>query len=260
MTSFVRTPAGKWLRRYHASSDDPTCRLLLLPHAGGSASYFYGFAQLLAGDIDVLTVQYPGRMERHAEPLVGDIEELARQLTTALVEHELTDLPLAFFGHSMGSLIGYETASLLAGKAHPARHLFASSCRAPGTLHGTAAVRTTDDTIIADLKSLGGTDAALLDDPGMRELLLPILRSDSRAVELYRERPRTPLRLPVTAIHGTDDHWVDLPAAQAWAEVSTGPFELHRMPGGHFYFSDPGHQAQVADLVRSRLLDVRPTT
>lgn len=64
----------------------------------------------------------------------------------------------------------------------------------------------------------------------------------------------------MTAIHGTDDHWVDLPAAQAWAEVTTGSFELHRMPGGHFYFSDPGHQAHIADLVRSRLLDVRPTT
>ncbi|WP_328341903.1 thioesterase II family protein [Micromonospora sp. NBC_00421] len=256
MSAFVRTPAGRWLRRYHSGSDRPACRLLLLPHAGGSASYFHGFSQLLAGDIDVLTVQYPGRMERHAEPLVGDIEELARQLTAALVEHELTELPLAFFGHSMGSLVGYETASLLAGKGHPARQFFASSCRAPSTLHGTAAVRTTDDTIIADLKMLGGTDTALLDDPGMRELLLPILRSDSRAVELYRQRPRTPLSVPVTAIHGADDHWVDRSAAQAWAEVTSGPFELREMPGGHFYFSDPGHQATIADLVRGRLLDL----
>ncbi|MFI9640464.1 thioesterase II family protein [Micromonospora sp. NPDC051925] len=260
MTAFVKTPAGRWLRRYHGGSDRPTCRLLLLPHAGGSASYFHGFSQLLAGDIDVLTVQYPGRMERHAEPLVGDIEEMARQLTAALIEHELTDLPLAFFGHSMGSLVGYEAASILTGKGLPARELFASSCRAPSTLHGTAAVRTTDDTIIADLKMLGGTDASVLDDPGMRELLLPILRSDSRAVELYRQRPRTPLSMPVTAIRGVDDHWVDLSATQAWSAVTAGPFELREFPGGHFYFSDPGHQATVADLVRNRLLDVSSST
>jgi pyochelin biosynthesis protein PchC len=255
VTAFVKTPAGRWLRRYHAGSDRPACRLLLLPHAGGSASYFYGFSQLLAGDIDVLTVQYPGRMERHAEPLVGDIEEMARQLSVALIEHQLTELPLAFFGHSMGSLVGYEAASFLAGKGHPARWLFASSCRAPAALHGTAAVRTTDDTIIADLKSLGGTDVSVLDDPGMRELLLPILRSDSRAVELYRQRPRAPLSVPVTALHGVDDRWVDLAAAEAWAEVSSGPFELRAFPGGHFYFSEAEHQATVADLVRSRLLD-----
>ncbi|GAB1694981.1 alpha/beta fold hydrolase [Krasilnikovia sp. M28-CT-15] len=254
MTAFVKAPAGRWLWRYHRGSDHPVCRLLLLPHAGGSASYFYRFSQLLAGDIDVLTVQYPGRMERYAEPLVCDIEELARQLSTALLEHELTDLPLALFGHSMGCLVGYEAASFLAEKGHPARWLFASSCRAPGTVHGKAAVRTTDDAIVADLRRLGGTDVSVLDDPGMRELFLPVLRSDSRAVELYGERPRAPLNVPVTAIHGVDDPWVDRRAAQAWSAVTSGPFELRDFLGGHFYFSQAEHQATVADLVRSRLL------
>jgi pyochelin biosynthetic protein PchC len=255
VTGFEKTPAGRWLRRFHAGPDHPACRLVLLPHAGGSASYFYSFAQLLAGNIDVLTVQYPGRMERHAEPLINDIEELARQLAVALVEHELIDLPLAFFGHSMGSLVGYEAASFLAGKGSPARWLFASSCRAPSTLHGRAAVRTTDDTIIADLKRLGGTDVSVLDDPGMREFLLPVLRSDSQAVERYRQRPRTPLNVPVTAIHGVEDHWVDRAAAQAWSAVTSGFFELRDFPGGHFYLSEKEHQAAVADLVQSRLLD-----
>ncbi|MER7014452.1 thioesterase domain-containing protein [Saccharopolyspora sp. NPDC000359] len=47
------------------------------PHAGGSASYYFPLSAGLPGHVDMLAVQYPGRQERRAEPLVESVAELS---------------------------------------------------------------------------------------------------------------------------------------------------------------------------------------
>lgn len=39
-------------------------RLVMLPHAGGGASYYRRLATGIAPDVDVIVVQYPGREDR----------------------------------------------------------------------------------------------------------------------------------------------------------------------------------------------------
>ncbi|MBK3557195.1 hypothetical protein JHN55_11770 [Streptomyces sp. MBT56] len=51
------------MRRYNPAAD-ARARLLCLPHAGGSASFYLPLSRALGPDIDVLTVQYPGRQDR----------------------------------------------------------------------------------------------------------------------------------------------------------------------------------------------------
>ncbi|MEY9893890.1 surfactin synthase thioesterase subunit [Catenulispora sp. MAP12-49] len=63
----VATDRDLWIRRYHPSPDAPV-RLLCLPHAGGSASFFRAVSQALAPKVEVLAVQYPGRQDRRGEP------------------------------------------------------------------------------------------------------------------------------------------------------------------------------------------------
>jgi pyochelin biosynthesis protein PchC len=101
-------PADLWLRCYRPV-DDPAIRLVCFPHAGGAASAFLPFTRRLDADVEVLAVQYPGRQDRRGEPFVDSVNGLVDGLLPALLTR--ADRPLAFFGHSMGATVAFETGS-----------------------------------------------------------------------------------------------------------------------------------------------------
>lgn len=101
---------GLWIRRFHPRPDGDV-RLVCLPHAGGSASFFFPVSQAMPPSVDVLCVQYPGRQDRRAEPVIDSIPDLADQVFAALLPW--ADRPLAFFGHSMGATLAFEVARRL---------------------------------------------------------------------------------------------------------------------------------------------------
>ncbi|MFI2239374.1 thioesterase II family protein [Streptomyces chrestomyceticus] len=247
----------RWLRRFHAPPRRPAARLVCLPHAGGSAGFFFPFSQALAGDLDVLAVQYPGRLERHHEPPLTDIAELAGQVVAALTSATAgaDGLPLALFGHSMGALIAYEVASELQDRGTPVQALFVSGRRAAGCPDDIEPLHTLDDeAVVAELRAMDGTEDELLSDPDMLRMILPAVRADYRAVVNYRHRPRPRLTSPVVALTGDSDARVSLEQAAAWADHTTGPHELRVFPGGHFYLASPPQQSAVTALLRSRLV------
>jgi hypothetical protein len=152
--------SGAWLRHYLPAAE-PRSRLICLPHAGGSASYFLPVTRALGAETDVLAVQYPGRQDRRGEPLVATIGELADRIFEVL--RPLADLPLVLFGPSMGATAAFEVAVRLEAAGLRAAALFASGRRAPST-HRIERVHTLDDDgLLADLRKLGGTDLAVLD-------------------------------------------------------------------------------------------------
>ncbi|HEY4022632.1 MAG TPA: alpha/beta fold hydrolase [Pseudonocardiaceae bacterium] len=237
------------MRRYHPAPSSRT-RLVCLPHAGGSASFFFPVSKALAADTEVLAVQYPGRQDRRHETPIDNIPDLAAQIVDVL--RDLDDRPFALFGHSMGATLGYEVALLArdAGLRAPV-HLFVSGRRAPSRYRDERVHELTDTSIIAELRTLSGTDAAMLADPEVLEMILPAIRSDYRAVETYRHDPDRKLDCPVTVFTGDSDPRVSVDEARAWAEHTTGPTDLHVLPGGHFFLVDQA--AQVIATVRDAL-------
>ncbi|WP_329375198.1 thioesterase II family protein [Streptomyces sp. NBC_01483] len=233
----------------------------MLPHAGGSASFYFPFSEALSGDVDVLVAQYPGRQERHREPSITDIRELAVAVHAALTADGLDDVPLALFGHSMGALVAYEMSGLLEERGVSVGHLFVSGCRGaavPNDLQGLHA--RDDDALLAELAAMGGTDVKLLSHPDIRQMVLPPLRADFRAVETYWHRPRQPLQVPVTALIGDVDPRVQPAAAQAWSGLTLGSYELRIFHGDHFFLAAPGTFGEVVGLLRDRLTEPSPST
>ncbi|MEU4252578.1 alpha/beta fold hydrolase [Amycolatopsis sp. NPDC026612] len=216
---------------------DARVRLVCLPHAGGSASFFFPLAKALAPAVEVLAVQYPGRQDRRLEPPVDSIGGLTSRLLDVL--RPFDDRPLALFGHSMGALIGYEVALRMAETGLPAPvHLFASGRRAPSRYRDDDLRGVSDERLVAELRKLGGSDAAMLADPELLAMILPAIRSDYRAVETYRHEPGRRLDCPVTVFTGDRDPRVSVDEARAWAGHTTGPAELRVLPGGHFFLVD----------------------
>jgi surfactin synthase thioesterase subunit len=238
-----------WIRRFHPLADSPV-RLVCFPHAGGAASFYYPLSAALQEHVEVLCVQYPGRHERLREPLIGDIAGLADGVTEAL--EAWRGEPLAFFGHSMGAVVAFEVARRLADSGAPGPvRLFASGRRAPSAYRNDNVHKGGDAALLADIRALDGTAAALLADEDMLRMALPVLRNDYRAVETYRCLPGPPLDCPVTVLTGDTDPRVTEEEAHAWDEHTAGGFEVRTFAGGHFYLT--AHWSGISGLVRDRL-------
>ncbi|NDU74731.1 alpha/beta fold hydrolase [Actinomadura sp. DSM 109109] len=223
-------------------------RLFCLPHAGGSAVFYRSWAEQAGPAVEVQAVQYPGRADRMADAFVTEAHQLARLIAGAMAP--LMDRPAALFGHSMGAVLAYEVARLLEERGTPPVHVFASGARPPDDRGDDRIREKDDDGLVAELVGLGGTDAEVLADPELRELVLPYVRNDFTLIEEYAHRPGTPLAAPVTAIIGDADPQVDEERARGWERATRGRFALRVLPGGHFYLVDQ-QPAVLAEVLRT---------
>ncbi|MET7718817.1 alpha/beta fold hydrolase [Streptomyces sp. NPDC005407] len=227
---------SEWLRRFGPASDNGI-RLFCFPHAGGSASAFLPLTRALSalsGEVDVLAAQYPGRQDRRREPPVESITGLADALADEI--RPLSGRPYAFFGHSMGAVVAYETARRLTqrGAPRPLR-LFLSGRGAPAERPYTHDRLMHDAAVLAAIRRLGGTASRVLDDPEVLAMVMPALRADYGALGSYDWRPGAPLTAPVTVLIGDSDPVVTVDEAAAWCNHTSGGCELRVFPGGHFY-------------------------
>ncbi|MER6050165.1 thioesterase II family protein [Streptomyces sp. NPDC020883] len=221
-----------WLRRYRPRAA-PAVRLVCFPHAGGSATSFLPFVQTLPDQVEVLAVQYPGRQDRRGEPLIGTIEGLVEPLAEVLATH--SDRPLVLFGHSMGATVAYEVARVLQQRGAAPAGLVVSGRRAPIVNRPMTVHLYDDDRLLAELRSLEGTDESLLNDPELLQLVLPAIRNDYRAVGTYTHRPGAPLASALTVFTGADDPNVTATEAAAWQAVAEAGAQVRTFPGGHFF-------------------------
>lgn len=222
---------SSWFRRYRPVPE-PGLRLVCFPHAGGSASAYRSWPALLPADVEVLAVQYPGRQDRRHEPCPADLHELADAVTDALTP--FLDRPVAFFGHSMGASVAHEVTLRL---RNPLVHGLFVSARLPPRHHRPRDPHHDDEALIADVRALDPAGSAALDDPDLRELLVPPIRADYRIADTYRPTACPVVDVPVVAYVGDRDPCVDRWQMLAWSEVTHAGFDVVVFPGGHFYLT-----------------------
>ncbi|NUT92907.1 MAG: thioesterase, partial [Saccharothrix sp.] len=81
-----------------------------------------------------------------------------------------------------------------------------------------------------------------LQDPEMRELILPTLRADVEMHENYRPRTHDRLPAPITSLRGSEDTLVTAAEGARWSEVAGAGFEYVELPGGHMYLTESAPQ------------------
>ena len=216
----------------------PTARLRLicLPYAGGAASAFASWARLLPEHVEMCAVQLPGRENRLSETPRTDLAGLVADLRQVVVG-QLSDLPFVIFGHSMGTLIGFELARDLRRHNQPApMRLIMSAHRAPQLPRTDPVVYNLPRSeLIDEMRRMGGTPDAILDHAEMMDLLLPTLRADFEICDTYAFQPEPPLDVPISAIGGIDDEETSTSQLEAWQDQTCGSFDVKMFAGGHFF-------------------------
>lgn len=175
----------------------PTCetrlRLFCFPYAGGGASMFSLWSSSLPPWIELCPVQLPGRENRLAEKAFDRLPLLIQSLIPVIQAN--WELPLAFFGHSMGSLIVFELARAMRRQSLPGpAWVFISGRPAPQIPPSTAPPHELPTPVLMEElhQRYNGLPEEVRAEPELVEMILPILRADLALTETYEYRPEPP--------------------------------------------------------------------
>jgi medium-chain acyl-[acyl-carrier-protein] hydrolase len=241
----------KWIfRKRKVMEDKVKLRLFLFPPAGGDISIYQKWEDYLPCDIEICLVRLPGRGARINEPLIDDCKVLTEEIAEDIKQY--LDRPYAFYGHSMGALIAYETAVLIykSGLRLPER-LFLSSLKAPDFMNLKKDI--IQDTIELDennlhlmsdeelkkkLFQIGGVDDIIWKDNDYIDTLLPIFRSDLKLCETFITEGVTRLPVPIDVYGGSSDNLASREDLENWRGCSKMKVTVTVFSGGHFYFNN----------------------
>lgn len=210
-------------------------RVFCIPYAGGGASIYRGWSELAPPGVVIRALDLPGREALFGQPPLASME--------AAVEHVLReigpelDAPFVFYGHSLGAAIAFHvTRRLRALRERLPEHLVVAARAAPHRAPRTAPIADLPEREFkAELRRLGQTPEAVLENHELMQLLLPTLRSDFRLDETLSCVPEPPLPCPITAFGGLDDREVTRDELDAWREHTAGGFTLKFFAGDHFF-------------------------
>lgn len=230
-----------------------------IPFAGGSAAGTYGrWARFLPKHIKMAPLELAGRGRRMPEPFSDSVEATVADLLgkiEAVARHE----PYAIYGHSMGTVIGYELIKAIAANGWPEpKAIFFSGRNPPHHIYQRKILHVlSDEMFMEEIKKLGGTPDGFFAMPDLVKAFLPILRNDYRMIELYKQTP--PLHVSSADImffHSDNDSLVSKPAIYEWQRYTHGQLLIKDYPGGHFFINDHGEQicAQIAQWLELALV------
>lgn len=249
MNNWITIPQPKPRAKVH---------LYCFPYSGASASMYYGWPDILPASIEVRPVQLPGRGSRVAEAPISNLMELVDKVEEALLPS--LDKPFALFGHSMGALLSFElTRRLKRSYGIQPVYLFVSGHGAPHIPDSTEPIYNLPDEEFLDrLRMLNGTPEEVLQDPELRDLLIPVLRADFSASETYLYKENLTLDCPICACGGLGDKFVTRESLNAWQVQTNGNFSLRLFPGDHFFLNNEKmYLLQAVAQELNKVIDLR---
>jgi medium-chain acyl-[acyl-carrier-protein] hydrolase len=213
--------------------------LWCFPYAGGGLNIFRGWGSVLAPWVEVQPVILPGRDMRFGEACLESIDALAQQFIEATVQAGVDHLPQAFLGHSMGAAIAYEAAALAEARQPSSAStslLIVGGRAAPSLARDTEPLHSLPDAEFRQrLGQIGGTPQAVLENDDLMEMLLPLIRSDFKAIETWGSSCPVLQNTAIWAIGAALDKESHLARLHDWQQASLVGATVHEIASaGHF--------------------------
>lgn len=250
----INKQSGSWLV-VQKPRPEAKMRLICFPFAGGGSAVFDEWGEAIDPDIEIISVEAPGRLGRIDEEPVRTIEEFARGLYPEL--RDKLDRPYAMLGHCLGGLTLYEMLRFFQARRDPMpQHVFVSGARppsvlrAPGSFEAELNERLTafgdykagrlghqqpDDVFAEIVRAFGISESSkMLEVEELRQLVLPTVRAEFEMTSRYIYLPERPFGIPITCFRGSRDEYVKRAHAALWEKFTTNRFEMFERDTGHF--------------------------
>lgn len=209
--------------------------LICLHFAGGNKYSYQPFEEHLDKNINLITLELPGRGKRFNEPLLTNVDDIVADLFEQL-KANTNKKPYAIFGHSMGAILTY----LLAHKIEKSDfenpiHLFVSGCKAPKIKRKPPFYHDMPkEQFVNKIREMGGCPEEILENDELMALFEPSLRADFKTIETYQYEKQSLLKTPITVFIGNKDR-VTWEEAKDWGEESIHLIDIKEFEGNHFF-------------------------
>jgi surfactin synthase thioesterase subunit len=232
--------------------------LICLPFAGVGPSFFNEWGTLTSGQLEIIAVPLPGREKRFVEEPYRDVATAVTGSLPEVLERVGKRDRVIVFGHSLGAVLAYELSHQLAKTTHiQVAHLVVSGSPEPWALRKRRATGLDDQAFLDQVREFAGYDHPALNDPDLRDMLLPVLRADVEMHENYRPSWDSPLPVSITSVRGTDDELVSREEAAQWHRATTMPLQMVELPGSHMYLiSSAGKLLRVIEELIGQTMSV----
>ena len=210
------------------------------PFAGGGKYSYREFTAKAPDMLNFITLESPGRGARSGEPILYELEAIVEDAYNQLMLDELYwTRPYAFYGHSMGAIVGFLVAQKIAQSPSlpkPLR-LFLTGRSGPSANAERHYHSLPENLFIQKLQELGGMPEEILRNRDLMHFFEPVLRADFKALETFKYCQSEPLDIPIDVVIGLGEN-ISQDQARAWVKESTAQVEIKRMPGNHFFIFD----------------------
>lgn len=225
-------------------------QLLCLPFAGGNETSYLKFEPFLSPEIEMVNFQLPGKSSRIGEAPLQNIYAIIKEIGTQAKAK--INKPYAIYGHSMGALLGHLLCHYLIDQnVAPPKHFFLSSYFAPSHHHDKRRKDISDAEFITRLKRLNGLPPALVQNPKLLDIFLPVLRADINAIDGYRYMEEEPYDIPMSIFFGSEESGL-MNESKDWRLETTSKTKFYTLKGNHFFIFQ--ETEKLCELIRRELL------
>ena len=263
LTKIIPRPIKNEIK-YNSPLRSNRIRLFCFHGLGGSGLWFKNWSKSFQPDIEVLPIDLPGRATNSKNKPFTEFLPLIETLGE-MISGKVNG-PFAFYGHSMGALIGLELAHLLKQDYGLSPiHFFISGCWSPHhtqdmvnkNLNQFADLDNSDDLDNLDLNYLGETldiPPSVIKEGSFLQRSIPIFHADLKLLKSYSQNTQKVLECPISAFGGLTDPIVSKQEILEWSHHTNNIFKLQMLPGKHLFIRDNYNKKLILDSVARDLM------
>jgi surfactin synthase thioesterase subunit/acyl carrier protein len=209
-------------------------QILMFHDAGGSSQLFNDWDVNLSDNYELIIVELPGHGNRLNEKPINDFELLMDIIIPKI--NKIINKPYSIYGHSMGGLLGFETASIMQSKYNkPAENLIIS---------GTPYLYKYNNELINAIVRNNIPDEELRKlipginkntDEELAAKIVHAIRADFELIYSYHYNDSIVLESNIIALHAEDDDRVQTKDVVRWELATSKEFFYRNFVGGHSF-------------------------
>lgn len=230
-------------------------KLFCLPYAGGSATVYSRWDKLLDTSIKLCPFELAGRASRYKESYYSCIKEAVADIVREIAD-ECHDSEYALWGHSMGSILAYESICLLQEKyLKPPVHVFFSGRYPPGIKREERKPHIlSEGELEKETLKYGGTPDKLIRAKGLLKLAQQTLRADCKLLDTYEPCVlKKKFDFDVSVLAGKDDILAEPADMKKWKSYCGKQCYFYYFEGGHYYLHT--HAEEITRIINNTLLN-----